>query len=267
MRRTTLLPLAAAAAVLALLAGCSDEPAIAIGAAVTTAGGSPAVAPPGGSSPAGAPTGPATGTTTSHSPAGNGTTGRATTGSRAATGDPTTSPASARTVRAPATYQRAGFDLPQRPSGYATVSGQVPAGWTAHRSTTGVGWWSATGAIDRRDGTGALLVRYRHQPATGETDDASLAAVIDGYRALPGAAVTVTRPAYQARIGLRAAEWTVDVPVGAVRRTALVAAWSLNGQVVTVYVSAPHGSERAARILYAHATDLRIYTHLGPEAG
>ena len=121
--------------------------------------------------------------------------------------------------------------------------------------------------VDRRDGTGALLVRYKHQPAAGETDDATLAAVIDGYRALPGATVTVTRPPYQARIGLREAEWTVDVPVDGRRRTALVAGWTLNGQVVTVYVSAPHGSEQVARTLYGPATDLRIDTHIGPEAG
>ncbi len=111
----------------------------------------------------------------------------------------------------------------------------MPAGWTARSSGSGVGWWSRVGQVDRRDPSGRLLVRVRNQPATGETEDGSLLAVIAGCRALPGAVVAVRHAPHQARIGLRKADWTVDVPVGGRPRVAQVSAWVLNGQVITVY--------------------------------
>ena len=77
----------------------------------------------------------------------------------------------------------------------------------------------------------------------------------------------MTRPPYRAANGLRAADWTVDVPVGGQRRTALVSALVLNGRVVTVYVSAPHGAGTTTRALYGHAADLTVRTHIGTEAG
>jgi hypothetical protein len=281
MRRTTLLTQAAAAAI-ALLAGCTTDAGTAIGAPVGASsitgpsaadpGSDPAAAapPPGATTAGGKPT-PISRPRPIGKPAATnadpGSTGTAGTGS-AGTGSAGTGTGAAPTApTAPTAYQRASFDLPQQPSGYATVSGLVPAGWTPRTTATGTGWWARIATIDRRDRTGALLVRYHHEPATGGADDASLANAIDAYRRLPGAGVTVTEPPYRGRIGLREAEWTVDVPVGSAHRTALVAGWVLNGRVVTVYVSAPRGAEPAARALYGHATDLRIVTHIGPEAG
>ena len=111
----------------------------------------------------------------------------------------------------------------------------MPAGWTARSSGSGVGWWSRVGQVDRRDPSGRLLVRVRNQPATGETEDGSLLAVIAGCGAVPGAVVAVRHAPHQARICLREADWTVDVPVGGRPRVAQVSAWLLNGQVITVY--------------------------------
>ena len=73
------------------------------------------------------------------------------------------------------------------------------------------------GQVDRRDPSGQLPVRVRNQPATGETEDGSLLAVIAGYRALPGAG--------------------------------------------------PADSGAAVLTVHDHATGLRVWTHIGPEAG
>ena len=143
----------------------------------------------------------------------------------------------------------------------------MPAGWTARSSGSGVGWWSRVGQVDRRDPSGRLLVRVRNQPAAGETEDGSLLAVIAGCRALPGAVVAVRHAPHQARIGLREADWTVDVPVGGRPRVAQVSAWVLNGQVITVYTSGPADSDAAVLTVHDHATDLAVWTHIGPEAG
>ena len=93
-------------------------------------------------------------------------------------------------------------DIPQQPSGYATVEVPVPAGWTARSSGS-------------------------------------------------------------------EADWTVDVPVGGRPRVAQVSAWVSNGQVITVYASGPADSAAAAAVLtvHDHATGLRVWTHIGPEAG
>jgi hypothetical protein len=276
MRRTTLLAQAAAAAAIALLAGCTADSGTAIGAP----SGAPSITDPSAADPVATASPGAPGATTAGGkptpisrprpigkPAtGSGTTGTGATGTRTGAGTTGNGPAGTGPA-APAAYQRATFDLPQQPSGYATVSGLVPTGWTPRTTSAGIGWWGRTTTIDRRDRTGALLVRYHHEPATGGAEDASLSNAIDAYRRLPGAGVTVTEPPYRGRTGLREAEWTVDLPVGSARRTALVAGWVLNGQVVTVYVSAPHGAEPVARALYGHATDLRVQTHIGPEAG
>ena len=63
------------------------------------------------------------------------------------------------------------------------------------------------------------------------------------------------------------ADWTVDVPVGGRPRVAQVSAWVLNGQVITVYTSGPADSDAAVLTVHDHATDLAVWTHIGPEAG
>jgi hypothetical protein len=250
MRRTTLLPAAVAAAVAALLAGCTRDTAPAASAG-----------PPPASVPAGSSTSASVAAGSSASRSGGSTTDRQV-GTAAVDRDPGAAPATA-----PSAYVRTRVDIPQQPSGYATVQVPVPVGWTARATGSGVGWWSGVGQVDRRDPSGQLLLRIRNQPATGETEDGSLGAVIAGYRALPGATVVVSHAPHQARIGLREADWTVDVPVGGRPRAALVSAWVLNGQVITVYASGPGNSGPAVRALHDHAADLRIWTHVGPEAG
>jgi hypothetical protein len=253
MRRSTLLPAAVAAVAAALLAGCTHDTAPAAGA---------------GASPASDPARPSTSASvaagSSASRSGSTTTDRTHRGTSVVDRDPD---APTGPVSAPSAYLRARVDIPQQPSGYATVEVPVPAGWTAHATGSGVGWWSRVGQVDRRDPSARLLLRIRNQPATGETDDGSLRAVIADYRALPGATVVVSNAPHQASIGLREADWTVDVPVGGRPRVAQVSAWALNGQVITVYASGPADSGRAVRALHDHAADLRIWTHIGPEAG
>jgi hypothetical protein len=242
MRRTLLLPAAVAAAAVAL-AGCTGHPATDSSPAAPR--GSAAGAPSGAGTPSEprTPAGPASGAASTLS---------------AAKGEP---------LRAPSSYVRSRENIPQQPSGYATVEVPVPVGWTAHSSGSGVGWWSRVGQDDRRDPSGRLLVRVRNEPATGETEDGSLLAVIAGYRTLPGATVAVSHAPHQARTGLREADWTIAVPVGGRPRTAQVSAWVLNGQVITVYASGPADSGAVVRVLHDHAADLRIWTHIGPEAG
>jgi hypothetical protein len=239
MRRSLLLPAAVAAAAV-VLAGCTSHPA-------TGSPGSPPVSP-GAPSGAGTPGEPGSPTGPAAAPAVG----------AAARSEP---------LRAPSSYARSRENVPQQPSGYATVEVPVPTGWTARSSGSGVGWWSRVGQVDRRDPSGRLLVRVRNEPATGETEDGSLFAVIAGYRALPGAAVAVRHAPHQARIGLREADWTLAVPVGGRPRTAEVSAWVLNGQVISVYASGPADSATVVRVLHDHAADLKIWTHVGPEAG
>jgi hypothetical protein len=239
MSRSLLLPAAVAAAAVAL-AGCTSHPA--------TDSPGPSLVAPDAPSGAGTPGEPGSPTGPAAAPA---------VGAAERSGP----------VLAPSAYGRSHVDIPQQPSGYATVEVPVPAGWTARTSGSGVGWWSRVAQVDRRDPSGRLLVRVRTEPATGETEDASLLAVIAGYRALPGATVVVDQGPHQARIGLREADWTLEVPVGGRPRVAQVSAWVLNGQVITVYASGPSTAVAAVRALHDHAADLRIWTHIGPEAG
>ena len=178
MRRTTVLPAAVAAVVAALLAGCTRDTA-----PDASAG------PPPASGPAGSSTSASVAVGSSASRSAGSTTDRG-------AGKPATVPA-------PSAYVPARVDIPQQPSGYATVQMRVPVGWTARATGSGVGWWSRVGQVDRRDSSGQLLLRIRNQPATGETEDGSLAAVIAGYRALPGATVVVNHAAHHAHIGSR----------------------------------------------------------------
>ena len=55
------------------------------------------------------------------------------------------------------------------------------------------------------------------------------------------------------------------MPVGGTPRHALVSAWVLNRQVISIYASAPRASAGAARALYAHAVQLSIWTHIGQD--
>ena len=57
------------------------------------------------------------------------------------------------------------------------------------------------------------------------------------------------------------------MPVGGRPRVAQVSAWVLNGQVITVYASGPGSSDVAVRALHDRAADLRVWTHIGAEAG
>ena len=240
---------AAAAVTAAMLAACTSDP-------------------PTGSAAGPAPAAPATATSTAAGPAEASRTAAGTASvARAAGAASGVAPAGTVPLRAPSAYVRSRVDIPQRPSGSATVEAPVPAGWRADTSGRGVGWWSRVGQVDRRDPSGRLLVRVRNQPATGETEDGSLLAVVASFRALPGATVTVRRTPHRASIGLRETDWTVHVPVGGQPRVAEVSAWVLNGQVVIVYASGPADSGTAVRALRDHAADLRIWTHIGSEAG
>lgn len=179
------------------------------------------------------------------------------------------------TLTAPDAFVRAGFELPQDPPdgtpGTATVTGSVPRGWAPRTTKTqGYGEPDDVVTIDRRDPTGEELVRYKYEPATGggpgalPSDDGSLDYVINQYRQQAGVVVTVTAPPYTAKNGLPEAEWSLDLSVGGVRRHVLVAAWVLNDQVLSTYVSVPVGSEDVGRTLYQHSTDILVVTHVKP---
>jgi hypothetical protein len=176
----------------------------------------------------------------------------------AATGTPDRTPAT--------TYRTASFDVPLATAGWATVHTLVPSRWTP-KITTGGGplYASASATFDRRDPSGALLVRLRYEPTdTPGTEEGAMAGAIAEYRALPGATVTVTRPTYRGEGGLTQADWTVRLRVGGKPRLVLMRAWLLDNQVITAYVSVPAGSTGTAEDLFAHAAQLTYEIHSGP---
>jgi hypothetical protein len=189
------------------------------------------------------------------------------------TPDPATTPAATTPAatgasdRTPATtYQTASFDVPLATAGWATVRTSVPMGWTPKITTAGGPVYATSSAtIDRRDPSGALLVRLRYEPTqTPGAEESAMAAAIAEYRALPGATVTVTRPTYRGDSGLTQADWTVRLRVGGQPRLVLMRAWLLDNQVITAYISVPAGSTGAAEDLFAHAAQLTYEIHSGP---
>jgi hypothetical protein len=263
------------AGVVALLAaaGCSHEDPTTLGAPVAPAGTSSSAGSPAAHPTAVDATSAGTGSS-SHAANGTGTSGSGSgsgSGSRDGSGSPGGAPAADR-LTAPTAYRIAVMGIPQLHIGSADIATPVPAGWPVRATVPPPDqqlYGNATGTFDRRDPSGALLVRVAHEPNRQPTDILGLTAAIDHYRSLPGATVHVTVPVHtdNTRLGLLRAEWTVDVPVGGRSRHALVSAWLLNNQVITVYVSVPRGAEALGHTLYAHATDLTITIHPGPDAG
>jgi hypothetical protein len=241
MSRPRLVLAVATAAAAAVLTGCTGtSPTPASGAAAPLIGPAPAATTPA--------TDPAAGPSTD--PAGDDRARAATGRARGTAETPATS--------VPARSTMLTLDVPEQPTGYATIGWAVPTGWKCSGTPTGV---------DTRDPAGRYLIRVTHEaaPIPGEPAQALTEAFHRAGR-VPGVAIQGRPGNATAKLGVPWTDWRLDLTAGGQRRVAYVDAWVLNDRLITVYVSGPAADESTVAALSTRATALRIRTYIGHDA-